>query len=114
MRTFLATDANDFARGSDGNLNLIVGDGAILQTGRQYMQTRRGEMIHDIQSGIPFDTVVWASSANIAQFEAAGRARLLQVPDVLEVVSFVARQDGDVLGYTATIRTTTGETVING
>lgn len=114
MRTFRANALNDLILGSDGNLQLFSGQDAIAQIARQYMQARRGEMIHKADEGIPFDPVVWGASANLAQFEAVGRARLLQAPDVLEVISFEATQSGDVLSYVAVIRTTAGETTING
>lgn len=114
MRTLFSNNTNDIVLDADGNIAVVSDINAIGSTTRQYMQTRRGEMIHDIQSGIPFQDVVWSSAVNVAQFEAAGRARLLQVPDVTEVTAFSAVQDGELLSYTATIQTTAGETTING
>jgi hypothetical protein len=114
MRTFVADTLNDLVIGSNGNLNTYGDINAIAQTARQFMQARRGEMIHKADEGVPFDFIVWGASPNIAQFEAVGRARLLQAPDVLEVLDFTATQSGDILTYTAVIRTTAGETTING
>jgi len=114
MRTFVADTLNDLVLGRDGNLSTFTGAGAIAQTARQYMQARRGEMLHKADEGVPFDPIVWGASANLAQFEAIGRVRLLQVEGVEEVVSFEATQSGDVLGYVAVIRTTEGEATING
>lgn len=114
MRTFQSNALNDLVIGSNGNLNTFGDINAIAQTARQFMQARRGEMIHKADEGVPFDPVVWGASPNVAQFEAVGRARLLQAPDVLEVLEFTATQNGDILTYTATIRTTAGEATING
>lgn len=114
MKTFISDTLNDLVLGSNGELNTTTGNEAISQTARQYMQARQNEMLHKADEGIPFDPIVWGASANLAQFEAIGRVRLLQVDGVVEVVSFEATQNGDVLGYVAVIRTTNGETTING
>lgn len=114
MTTLLSNSRNDLALAADGRIRVISGLEAIAQSARAYMQARLGEMYYNADQGLPFADIVWGGSPNVAQFEAAGRARLLQVPGVVEVISFEARQTADVLGYTATIRTTAGETVING
>lgn len=114
MITLLSNSSNDLAITPAGSIAPVSGIDAIAQTCRQYMQARLGEMYYNADQGIPFADIVWAGSPNVAQFEAYGRARLLQVPDVIEVSSFDARLVGDVLGYTATIRTTAGETKLNG
>lgn len=114
MITFLSNEKNDFQRAPGGNLQLFSTIDAIAQTARQYMQARRGEMFLAVQNGIPFDPVVWSGSPNIAQFEAASRARLLQVPNAVEVTAFSAELVDNILQYTATIRTTLGDATING
>lgn len=114
MTTLLSNERNDLALNAGGNLQVIGGIEAIAQEARSYMQARLGEMFYNADQGIPFADIVWQGSPNIAQFEASGRARLLQVPGIVEVISFEARQVGDVLGYTAVIRTTAGETTLNG
>ena len=91
-----------------GDTALPGGDDALA------MQTRRGEMIHAIQQGIPFDPVAWAGTPNLPQFEASARRRLLEVAGVREVVAFSARMGGDVLTYSATLRTDFGEVALNG
>lgn len=114
MITIQTNDNHEIVVSGTGNLVLHSGVEAIVQTCREYMQTRRAEMIHAIDLGIPFDPVAFGASPNVAQFEAAGRARLMQVPDVLEVLSFTADVSGDVLSYSAVIKTTEGETTVNG
>lgn len=114
MITFQSNEKNDLQVDKAGNLTLISGVPAVGQTARQYMQVRQGEMFLAVPDGIPYESVLWSGSPNLAQFEAAARARLLQVPDVLEVVAFESRLVDGVLRYTATIRTDSAEVVVNG
>lgn len=114
MKTFLSTSSEDFALDAAGNLAVISGPDAILQTSRQYVRARRGEMIHNMDQGVPYDPIVWSGAPNIAQFEAAIRTRLLQMPEVTGVQSLVASLDGNILGYTAVISTETGEVTVSG
>lgn len=114
MRTLLSDSTNDIALGPNKSVTVINGIDAIAQSAEEYMRTRLLEMVFNQTSGIPFDPVVWDGSPNVAQFEASGRARLLEVPGVVEVISFEAIQNGDILNYVAVIKTTSGETTING
>lgn len=114
MISLKATATEDLTLGMDGNLAFVGGVGAITQTVKQYVRARRGEMIHRFDQGVPYEAIIWGGSPNIAQFEAAARTRLLQTPDVLEVLSLQARLTDSVLSYTATIRTSLGEVTING
>lgn len=113
MRTFLSNQKNDLILNGIGNLEIVEGINAVSQTSRQYMQTRRGEMIHDILSGIPFDLLVWNGAPNIPQFEAAARVRLRQVPGVISVQSFEVKMIGDTLDYVTTLNTQSGEVTFN-
>ena len=114
MKTFLSDKNNDLLLNAGGNLELIAGTEAIATTARQAMQTRRGEMIHDTQGGIPFDDAVWQGAPNIAAFEAASRRRLLNVPGVVSITEFTAELIEDTLQYTATLKTNAGEVTVNG
>ena len=78
MTTLLSNMSNDLALNESGRIEVIGGIYAIAQSARAYMQSRLGEMFYNADQGIPFADVVWAGSPNIAQFEAAGRARLLR------------------------------------
>ena len=114
MKSLASNQRNDLVIGADGRLSIVTGAAAVEVVARSHMQTRRGEMIHAMQQGIPFDLVAFGASPNLAQFEAYARIRLGSITGVREVVSFDARLDGDVLTYTATLRTDYGETTING
>lgn len=114
MRTFESDISNDLVLIGGGLNPNVTALEAVAQVAKHYMLTRRDEMIHDMQNGIPYDIIVWGASPSIQQFEAAGRTRLMQVPDVVEVVQFTARQVGDILDYVAVLRTIYGETTVNG
>lgn len=115
MRTFLVDEDNDFVQDDAGNL--VIAEGLIgeAQEARHFAATSRGEMIHEIDEGVPFFPLAFSPvSPTIPQFESAIRARLSQAPDVIEVLTVTARQVSDTLVYTATIRTTSGVATING
>lgn len=97
-----------------GNLSIISTVEGIAQVARQFMQTRRGEMIYDQPNGIPFDIVAFDRAPNIAQFESAARIRLRQVPGVRAVLSFEANMVGDTLDYVTVLETDEGEITVNG
>ena len=114
MKSLASNRRNDLVIGADGRLSVVTGAAAIEVVARSHMQTRRGEMIHAVQDGIPFDLVAFGASPNLSQFEAFARRSLSAITGVREVVSFEARLDGDTLTYSATLRTDYGETTING
>lgn len=114
MRSLQASTTNDLVVGADGRLSVVDSLAAVETVARTHMQTRRGEMIHAMQQGIPFDPIVWSGIPNLAQFEAASRARLLSIPGVREVTQFDATLRGDTLEYGATLLTDFGEVTIDG
>ena len=111
MSTFLVDRKNDLAL--EGDTFALIGgiDGALLAA-KHYAQTLRGEMMHDMQSGIRFfDTVFNASRLQL--FEMDFRRRVMQLADVRAVTDFDARIVGNDLYYSATIETIYGAGVIN-
>ena len=112
MKTFLSERNGSFALGTDGSLQVIGGGLATLQTSAQFARTRRGEMIHAMDQGIPFFSTVFNSSPNVIQFEASLRERLLEVPSVDAVVELDVQQIDDELTYTATLRERSGDEVL--
>lgn len=114
MRTFQTDKHNDFVQDAAGNLVIFSGIEAEAQETRHFAATSRGEMIHQTQNGVPFFPLSFGSTPSIPQFEASIRARLRQSPDVIEVLSVEASQVSDTLVYTASIRTSSGVTTING
>lgn len=114
MKTIATNADNDIYLGSDGNIAISTAIQAASETAVHYGKTLRQEMIQEYDRGVPFFIVSFGANANIPQFEAAMKARILQTPEVTAITSFQTTQDGDVLRYTATIETTYGATTING
>lgn len=111
MSTFLVDDKNDLVLVGD-TFAIISGLDGVLLAAKHYSQTLRGEMIHDMQSGVRFfDTVFNASRLQL--FEMDFRRRVMQLADVRAVTDFDARIDGHDLVYSATIETIYGTGVIN-
>lgn len=114
MRSFDIDENNDLYRGADGNISMVFNVDAASTVSRNFAQTIRGEMIYDVQSGVPFWPTAFGANPNLNQFEAALRRRLLQVPNIFEVASIEFSQNNDVLSYSANIRTIFGVAQING
>lgn len=115
-KSFLINDVNDIYL--DKNSNLAIGDGLIALIGvcKQYMQTVLGELTLNTDVGIPYFESVFTGVPNAQQFVAAGRAALLSVEGVTQVVSFDVSTGATpkTLSYTATIQTIYGTGVVNG
>ena len=112
-QTFGSTQSNDFYLDRRGNITVLSGVQAVGDLCRTAVQAQRGEMQYAADQGMPTFATAW-NRYNPVQFEAAARAILRRIPDVLGVVSFAVERRGDVLGYTAVIQTVYGETTING
>lgn len=114
MRTFKTNQDNDLVQDAAGNLMIFSGIEAEAQESQHFAATARGEMIHQTQNGVPFFPLTFGATPSIPQLEASIISRLRQSPDVIEILSVEARQVSDSLVYTATIRTSSGVTKING
>ena len=111
MSTFLVDDKNDLVLVGD-TLEIVSGLQGALLAAKHYAQTLRGEMMHDMQSGVRFfDTVFNASRLQL--FEMDFRRMVMQLADVRAVTDFDARIVGNDLVYSATIETIYGAGVIN-
>ena len=111
-RTLASNRDNDLVVDATGNLSILTGLSAVAADCRSAMQAQRGEMILAQDRGIPTLATVWDRFIPAA-FEAAGRRALLRVPDVLSVESLTVARDGEVVRYTAAIRTVYGSTTVN-
>ena len=108
MRTFAVTHNNDLLIGADGNLAFRKGQAAAVLVCEHYARAARGEMIHKMDRGMPFWPVAFGPRGNLAQFEAAFRARMREIPQVVAVVEFSAQIAEERLKYEATIDTIFG------
>lgn len=90
-----------------GNLALIIDGPECMQSCETAMKALRGEMMYDMESGIPYRAVAW-DQYNPALFEAFARRTLLKVDGVTGVSSFLQSMNDGVLSYQATIQTIYG------
>jgi hypothetical protein len=106
--TFAVNSANDIYLDSLGNLALAYDLTAITQECAQAAKTLLGEMIYNVDQGIPYFQFVWIGVPNIGQYTSALRQAFLAIDGVLEVVSIITSQTNNTLSYSAVIRTIYG------
>jgi hypothetical protein len=105
---------NDIYLDSNNNISVSYDLEAVLEACAQAAQTVLGEIIFNVNQGIPFFQTVWIGVPNIQQYTAALRVAFLNVPNVVEVVSLMTSQVNNDLTYTAVIRTNFGSGGISG
>lgn len=113
MRTFATSDTNDFAL-VGRSLALISDLPAVLDVCSHVAQALLGEMVLAKDQGMPYFQTVWVGAPTTAPFEAAFRARIIQVSGVTGIDELTTEQVGDTMRYRATIVTIYGPGVING
>lgn len=99
---------DDLYLNTDNNISLSFDIQAALEACAQAAQTLLGEMVLNIDQGIPYFQTIWVGIPNIQQFTGALRTAFLAVPNVVEVVSLIALQQNNTLSYSAIIRTAFG------
>jgi hypothetical protein len=107
-KTFSVNSNNDLYLDEFGNIAFAYDLTAISQQCQQAAKTLLGEMVYNINQGIPYFQVLWIGTPNIAQYTSALRNAFLAVDGVLEVVELLTTQTNNTLSYTALIRTTYG------
>lgn len=113
-RTIAIDSNNDIFIGSDGSLATALGLEAVMQACAQAAKTQLGELLFEVDLGLPNFEAVWNGAPNLSQFEAFLRRNLAQVPDVIGVQAVSVAIIGGVLQYRAEIQTIYGPGVING
>lgn len=111
MSTFLVDRKNDLVLAGE-TFALIGGMDGTLLAAKHYAQTLRGEMMHDMRSGVRFFETAY-NQPRLNLFANDMRRRIMQHEDVRAVTDFDARIDGNDLVYSATIETIYGTGVIN-
>jgi hypothetical protein len=106
--------SNDLYIDKSGKLAVVSGLNAVTQACEQACKTRQGELVFDVSRGIPFFQTSLRSARGFPQFEAAIRSAILQVQDVQSIKKITITQDGEVLKYTAEIKTIYGSGAISG
>lgn len=113
MKTFNVDDRNDIKLTQNGNIELIDGLNAVMLKCAHYAKAARAEMAFKMDKGMPFFTVAFGKQVNAGQYEAAFRARMREIDEVVSVDEFTAKLDDGVLSYTATITTIYGKARLN-
>ncbi len=104
-------DYFDIYLGSDGNLSTSNNQQAVMEACAEAANTLLGEVVLDINVGIPYFQVVWNGVPNLQQFEAALKSAFLAVGGgdyVTGVPSLIVSINGSTLTYTAIIQTIYG------
>lgn len=115
MTRSFAIDANNDFLVTGSSLSIVTGVTAVLNICEHVAKAILGEMVFSKDQGMPYFETVWNGTPTTAPFEAAFRARVSQVEGVTEIVELTTAQVGDVMQYTATIRTVYGTgTITNG
>lgn len=112
MKTFKTNRDNDIIF-SGGHLQIVDGQEADALVCKHFALANRGEMIFKKDRGIPFFDIALGSNPNPAQYEAAFRSRMKEIPTVIAVTDFYAHVVDGELKYTATIQTENGEVKVN-
>ena len=123
-QTFAVNATNDLYVDGNGNIAIVYDIQAVLQNCEHAIKTRLGEMVLQVNQGLPYFTAVFVGVPNIPQFEAAARAALLAVQGVQELILFNAVQmqvippfssrPTTALVYNAIIRTIYGQANLSG
>lgn len=114
MMTFAVNKNNDLYIDETGNLAIISGIDAVMQTCEQAAKTLRGEMLLEINRGIPMFETAFNGVPNLIQYEAALRKIWREIPEVKDITNLDIRVSDNTLSYSATIQTVNGQGAVNG
>jgi len=114
MAQTLATINSDLYLDKFGNIAIKRDLESVIQSCEEVAKTRLGEMVLNLDGGIPFFETIFNGVPNQVQFDSAIRSALLQEDGVLEVVSLVTSVSNFTLNYNAIIRTIYGVGIISG
>ena len=106
--TFAVNEQNDLYLNTQGNLAFAFDLTSLTQQCAQAAKTLLGEMLYNVNQGIPYFQTLWIGIPNVSQFTSALRRAFLSVDGVLEVVSLITSQSENEFSYTAIIRTVYG------
>jgi hypothetical protein len=123
-QTFAVNANNDLYVDNEGNIAIVFDIQAVLQNCEHAIKTRLGEMVLQVNGGLPYLEAVFVGVPNIPQYEAAARAAILAVQGVQELILFNAIQTQVIppfstrpttaLVYSAIIRTIYGQANLSG
>lgn len=108
MRTLATNDNFDIYQAADGNLAVVSGLQAVIQTCEHVARTKLTELPYAQSRGIPFFDIALGASPDAGLYDLYLRRALLSVPDVTGVGNISIQVSGDQLRYTAEIKTIYG------
>ncbi len=106
--TITTDENNDIFIGDNGNLSTSEGIEAVKFVAKGVAETQRGEIVLDIEKGLPNFDSLWTGVPNIPQYEAALRTALSEVQGVESIESLTVANVQGVFTYTAVLKTTAG------
>lgn len=113
-KSFAVDSNNDLVIGQDDKLVMSTGLDAVLQNCAHAAKTILGEMVLQVNEGLPYFEAIWIGAPNFAVWEAAFRRRILAVEGVTGIVSLEIISQAGVMSYVASISTVYGSGVLNG
>lgn len=108
MKTFATNGNFDIYLGPDGNLAMVSGVQALLETCGHVSRTRLAELPYAQSRGIPFFDIALGAAPDTGLYDLYLRKALLTVPDVIGVGAIDMTVNGGELHYTAEINTIYG------
>jgi hypothetical protein len=113
--SFATDENNDLYLDENNNIALATDENAVAQDCEHAIKTVLGELVLNINVGVPYFQVAFNGAPNINQFAAAIRAAIISAnPGVVQVVSLDISQIEDTLKYTTQIETIYGMVFLNG
>lgn len=100
-------------RDETGNLSTLHDIDALKITLEQYVRTHKGEMIHQIDKGIPYIEGIFNKNDPVA-FEVSLRKRVKELPEILRIISLDIIQSDTILKYDLTVESIYGRLSISG
>lgn len=114
MTVFAVDKNNDLYINQIGQMAINTDLAAVMQTCEHAVKTQLGELVLNIDEGLPSFSLIWNGAPNIPQALAALRTILENVDNVIEVESLSAVVKDNIFYYNATIKTNFGTGSLNG
>lgn len=113
MKTISLNSSNDIYT-THGNLAIAEGVDAIAQACQCAIRTLRGELVLNVDEGIPYFDVLYTNFPNLDLLKAYMIEAVQKIDGVIAIKSINFKINGEKLNYVMEIRTSKGEVTING
>ncbi len=105
---------DDIAVDDAGGISRVYGKNAYAQILEAIIKTQRGEIILDLQRGVPYRETIFVSAAYRAQWEREVLAAIEACPFVQSIISSEFTYGQSTAHYSVTVQTDDGEVSVNG